>query len=83
MANIELPRPVNVSPLIKFSRWSFLTIGILYGIINQKRFVRKENALREIEKAEKPIRDAKLAEEKLISTQADNKILDEFFQKKE
>nr|AIX97475.1 mitochondrial ATP synthase subunit e [Ceratosolen solmsi] len=83
MANIELPRPVNVSPLIKFSRWSFLTIGIFYGIINQKRFVRKENALREIEKAEKPIRDAKLAEEKLIRTQADNKILDEFFQKKE
>lgn len=49
---------------LQFSRWSLLLTGILYGAYHQKRFTRKENALREQELKEKPIRDAKLAEEK-------------------
>lgn len=38
--------------------------GILYGAYHQKRLSKKENALREQELKEKPIKDAKLAEEK-------------------
>ncbi|GJQ72886.1 Atp5i [Trypoxylus dichotomus] len=62
-----LPAPVRVSPLIKFGRWSLLTVGVLYGAFHQGRLSRKENALREIEAKQKVVRDAKLAEEKKLA----------------
>ena len=56
--------PVRVSPLIKFGRWSLLTLGIAYGAFHQGRLSKKEEKVREIEAQQKIIRDAKLAEEK-------------------
>ncbi|CAH1987541.1 unnamed protein product [Acanthoscelides obtectus] len=60
----DLPAPVRVSPLIKFCRWSFLGVGIMWGAYHQSRFTKKENAFREIEGKLKAERDAKLAAEK-------------------
>uniref|UniRef100_T1H7K2 ATP synthase F(0) complex subunit e, mitochondrial n=1 Tax=Megaselia scalaris TaxID=36166 RepID=T1H7K2_MEGSC len=56
--------PVRVSPLIKFGRWSLLTVGIAYGAYHNSRLSKKEEKVREIEAQQKVIRDAKLAEEK-------------------
>ncbi|KAL6429802.1 hypothetical protein ACFW04_007588 [Cataglyphis niger] len=68
MSTAELnPRPLRVSPFIKFCRWSLLLSGIAYGVYHQRRLSRKENARREEELRLKPIRDAKLAEEKRLS----------------
>ncbi|CAD6216198.1 GSCOCG00004417001-RA-CDS [Cotesia congregata] len=65
MSAVELnPRPVRVSPLIKFSRWTLLTAGIMYGLFYQNRFSKKEAAFQEVEMKRKAIRDKQLAEEK-------------------
>lgn len=50
--------------LVQFCRWSLLLTGVVYGIYHQRRLSKKENALREQDLKEKPIRDAKLAAEK-------------------
>ncbi|RZC33891.1 ATP synthase subunit e, mitochondrial [Asbolus verrucosus] len=60
----SLPAPVRVSPLIKFGRWSLLSVGILYGAFHQNRLSKKEAAIREVELKQKAIRDEKLAAEK-------------------
>ncbi|XP_034235245.1 ATP synthase subunit e, mitochondrial [Thrips palmi] len=39
--------PVNVSPLIRFSRWTLLIAGISYGAIRHSRLTVKETKLRE------------------------------------
>ncbi|XP_026274325.1 ATP synthase subunit e, mitochondrial [Frankliniella occidentalis] len=39
--------PVNVSPLIRFSRWSLLLAGIGYGALKYNRIAAKEKVLRE------------------------------------
>lgn len=49
---------------LKFGRWSLLSVGILYGAFHQNRLSKKESALRAIEEEQRPIREAKLAEEK-------------------
>ncbi|CAK9807868.1 hypothetical protein ANTQUA_LOCUS5369 [Anthophora quadrimaculata] len=78
MSSVEVgPRPLQVSPLIKFGRWSLLLTGILYGSLHQRRLSKKENARREQELKEKPIRDAKLAEEKRRIQEAEAKMLSE------
>jgi len=61
---VELGAPLRVSPLIKFGRWSFLGLGILYGAYHQNRLAKREVGIRAIEEQHKAIRDAKLAEEK-------------------
>lgn len=73
------PQPVRVSPLIKFGRWSFLTVGIVYGAYHHRRLSKKENALREEEARQKPMRDAMLAEKKKREQEAEMKMLDELF----
>nr|CAD7261159.1 unnamed protein product [Timema shepardi]CAD7405834.1 unnamed protein product [Timema poppensis] len=60
----DLVAPVRVSPLIKFSRWSLLLLGVSYGAIRYSSLSKKENANREIEAKQKAIRDVKLAQEK-------------------
>ncbi|KAF2885142.1 hypothetical protein ILUMI_21018 [Ignelater luminosus] len=62
MAN--LGTPLKVSPLIKLGRWSFLSFGIVYGVLNRGRILREEAIIRERKLKEKQIRDEKLAEEK-------------------
>lgn len=69
--------PVRVSPLIKFGRWSLLTIGIGYGAFHQNRLSKKEAKVREIEAQQKVIRDAKLAEEKKRNAAAEMRALEE------
>ncbi|KAK3915135.1 ATP synthase subunit e, mitochondrial [Frankliniella fusca] len=39
--------PVNVSPLIRFSRWTLLIAGIAYGATRYNRLAAKEKILRE------------------------------------
>ncbi|XP_060824950.1 ATP synthase subunit e, mitochondrial [Bombus pascuorum] len=73
------PRPLQVSPLIKFSRWTLLLTGIVYGAYHQRRLSKKENARREQELKEKPIRDAKLAAEKKKLADAELQMLNELF----
>ncbi|KOX80220.1 hypothetical protein WN51_08397 [Melipona quadrifasciata] len=73
------PRPVQVSPFIKFCRWSLLLTGVVYGIYHQRRLSKKENALREQELKEKPIRDAKIAAEKKRLQDAEMKMLNDLF----
>lgn len=64
MSSAALPPPINVSPLIRFGRWSLLTAGVLYGIYHQNRLSKKEAINRKIEAEKKVIRDAQLAIEK-------------------
>ncbi|OAD52089.1 hypothetical protein WN48_03044 [Eufriesea mexicana] len=59
-------KPLNVSPVIKFFRWTFLLSGIVYGLYFQKKFSKRENALREQEERERPMKEAKLAAEKKL-----------------
>ena len=65
----SLPAPARISPLIKFARWSFLTVGVLYGAAHHSRLAKKEEAIREVELKQKAIRDAKLAAEKKIANE--------------
>lgn len=65
--------PVRVSPLIKFGRWSLLTVGIAYGAYHNSRLSKKEEKVREIEAQQKVIRDIKLAEEKKRAQAAEEK----------
>ncbi|XP_017879437.1 ATP synthase subunit e, mitochondrial-like [Ceratina calcarata] len=81
MSSVEAgPRPLQVSPVIKFARWSFLLTGILYGAYHQRRLSKRENARREQELREKPMRDAKLAEERKRLLEAETKMLNETLQ---
>ncbi|KAH0949067.1 hypothetical protein HN011_004701 [Eciton burchellii] len=78
MSTAELnPRPLRVSPFIKFCRWSLLLTGIAYGAFHHRRYSRKENARREEELRLKPMRDAKLAEEKKLARLAEEKMLED------
>ncbi|KAL1461020.1 hypothetical protein WDU94_012953 [Cyamophila willieti] len=61
---MALPVPVNVSPLIKFARWTMLSAGILYGVSRNASLEKKEEKLKVIRAQNKAIKDAKLAEEK-------------------
>ncbi|XP_057332811.1 uncharacterized protein LOC130672315 [Microplitis mediator] len=71
-----IPRPVRVSPFIKFSRWTLLTAGIFYGIFWQSRFSKKEAAFQEVEVKRKAIRDKQLAEEKKRLAEAEMRELE-------
>lgn len=52
--------------VLQFCRWSLLITGIAYGAYFQNKFSKRENARREEELRLKPMRDAKLAEEKRL-----------------
>jgi len=58
-----LPEPLRVTPLIRVGRWSFLALGIMYGISRSKTLSKRENALRAKKEQERPAKEAaKLAE---------------------
>ncbi|ODN01909.1 ATP synthase subunit e, mitochondrial [Orchesella cincta] len=44
-----MPEPVRVSPLIRVGRWSFLAMGIMWGISRNRSLTKKENRLRELD----------------------------------
>ncbi|XP_048003757.1 ATP synthase subunit e, mitochondrial [Leguminivora glycinivorella] len=82
MSALPYGPPVRVSPLIRFGRWSLLTVGIAYGAFHQSRLSKREAKLREIEAKEKPIRDAKIKAEKALAAAAEIKALEEMVNKK-
>ncbi|KAM3958640.1 ATP synthase, subunit E [Aphomia sociella] len=77
MSELPYGPPVRVSPLIRFGRWSFLGVGVLYGAFHQNRLSKKEAKFREVEAKEKVIRDEKLKVEKAIAAAAELKNLEE------
>lgn len=64
-------RPVQVSPLIKFARWSLLITGIFYGISKHALYSEFAVKNREDEEAHKKIREEQLAAERKISSDRD------------
>lgn len=73
----DLGPPVRVSPLIKFGRWSLLSVGVVYGLYHQGRLSKKETAYRVVEQKQKAIRDEKLAKEKKIASDREIRELEE------
>ncbi|XP_076067567.1 ATP synthase, subunit E [Oratosquilla oratoria] len=59
-----LGAPVRVSPLIKFSRYTALVVGLLYGSSRFKTLSAKEKVIQEEEAKLAAIREAEMAEEK-------------------
>jgi len=59
-----MPEPVRVSSLIKVGRWSFLALGIMYGISRHRSLTKKEAKLGEIRERERPAKEAAKAAEK-------------------
>ncbi|XP_031636457.1 ATP synthase subunit e, mitochondrial [Contarinia nasturtii] len=76
-SSAALPPPVNVSPLIRFGRWSLLTAGILYGAYHHNRLSKKETINRKLEAERKIIRDAQLAIEKKKNYEEEMRALEE------
>lgn len=68
---MSLGPPVAVSPLIKFARWTLLSVGVLYGVSRQASLEKKEAKLKVIRAQNKAIKDAKIAEEKARSNAAE------------
>jgi len=73
----SLPAPVNVSPVIRFGRWSLLLTGVAYGAFHHSRLSKKEAAIREIEAKQKVVRDAQLAIEKEANRKAELKAIED------
>nr|BAN21062.1 unkown protein [Riptortus pedestris] len=67
----QFPPPVNVSPLIRFGRYSMLLAGLAYGAFWQSRYTKKELALKDIKAREKAARDERLAQEKAMRSAAE------------
>ncbi|XP_050548206.1 ATP synthase subunit e, mitochondrial-like [Daktulosphaira vitifoliae] len=60
----DFKAPINVSPLIRFGRYSLLLAGIGYGMTRHSFLQRKEDKSRDERYRLKAERDAKIAEEK-------------------
>lgn len=75
----RLPEPINVSPLIRLARWSFLIVGIFYGASRQRYLAQREVHIREESLKRKAARDAKLQEEKLIASERDIDMISKLF----
>ncbi|XP_054272928.1 ATP synthase subunit e, mitochondrial [Macrosteles quadrilineatus] len=58
---------VDVSPLIRFGRWSFLLAGIAYGAFWQSRYEKYELSVKDVKLREKAERDARIAHEKQMA----------------
>ncbi|KAG8263622.1 drug metabolic process [Homalodisca vitripennis] len=61
--------PVDVSPLIRFGRWSFLLAGIAYGAFWQSRYTNYELSVKDQKLKEKAERDARIAAEKKMKAE--------------
>ncbi|XP_075221529.1 ATP synthase, subunit E [Lycorma delicatula] len=68
--------PVNVSPFIKFSRWSLLLLGIAYGSFWNSRYAKYEQKMAPIWAKEKEERHQHLEEEKKRRTEIELKELE-------
>lgn len=64
-------KPVNVSPLIKLSRWTLLIMGIFYGASRQAFLAEREVAIHEEEEIQRKIREKQIAEERRLTSERD------------
>jgi len=62
MATLASPR--NVSPFIRFCRWSLLLTGVTYGHFHLKHLEKKETKIQAYEDKIREKRDARLAIER-------------------
>lgn len=69
-SNVPSMAPLRVSPLIKFSRWSLLLLGIWYGSTRWNYLHRKEEKYRDYLKEMKPTWDAEKAAKKKAADDA-------------
>jgi hypothetical protein len=63
---------------LQFGRWSFLTVGVVYGVFHQSRLSKKEELYREVEAKEKAVKDAKIKAEKALAAAGMDIILIDF-----
>ncbi|XP_025423610.1 ATP synthase subunit e, mitochondrial [Sipha flava] len=75
----EFKAPVNVSPLIRFSRWSFLLLGATYGVTRHSYLQKKEDKTRDHRLQIKAEREALIAAEKKKLRDEEEKNLDLMF----
>jgi len=68
---VTLPAPRNISPFIRFSRWTLLLTGITYGHFHYKYLARKEVGIQARENKIREKRDARIAEERARSIQVE------------
>ncbi|CAK9301030.1 unnamed protein product [Gordionus sp. m RMFG-2023] len=54
---VVLQPPREVSPLIRGARWSFLLLGVVYGIYRNRSLTKKEIIVREMQLKQKVIKD--------------------------
>ncbi|XP_045461454.1 ATP synthase subunit e, mitochondrial [Harmonia axyridis] len=79
---MSLPPPLRVSPLIRFARWSLLSVGVVYGAFHHNRLSKKENRIREIEEQHREAREAQLLMEKKAQTEKEMKELESYMSPK-
>jgi len=75
----EFKPAVNVSPLIRFGRWSFLFLGVTYGVTRHNYLQNKEDKTKDVRQRIKAERDAKLLLEKQKFAEEELKNLDIIF----
>ncbi|KAL4135677.1 hypothetical protein QTP88_007273 [Uroleucon formosanum] len=75
----EFKAPVNVSPLIRFGRWSFLLLGVTYGATRHSYLQKKEDKTKETRHQKIAEREAKIAMEKKKFAEEEIKNLDIIF----
>ncbi|XP_076393133.1 uncharacterized protein LOC143265361 [Megachile rotundata] len=76
--NVTTP-PLEVRPLLKLARWTLLVSGIIYGIVQKRKYTVIENKLREEEERERPAREARMRCERLRRNAADMAELERIF----
>lgn len=64
LCNVFCRYKYNTFFFLQFSRYAFLTAGIVYGLVSHSRLSQKESKFREIEGEKNKIRDQYLAVER-------------------
>ncbi|GAU95835.1 hypothetical protein RvY_07380 [Ramazzottius varieornatus] len=67
--------PAPISPTIRVARWAALIAGLSYGVWHNRRLVRKEERLHEIEERKRPAREAAALREKNARTREEMLVL--------
>ncbi|XP_060844358.1 ATP synthase subunit e, mitochondrial [Rhopalosiphum padi] len=75
----DFKAPVNVSPLIRFGRWSFLLLGVTYGATRHSYLQKKEDRTKESRHQKIAEREAKIAADKKKFAEAEISNLDVIF----
>ncbi|KOC66132.1 hypothetical protein WH47_01025 [Habropoda laboriosa] len=71
--------PLQVSPIIKLFRWTCLIYGVVHGFIQRREYSAIEKVIREKEERERPAREARLALQRKLSSEAELRELERMF----